>query len=160
MFSTSVHTDAIASRLRGLTEQLRVTKVGGRAFTVPLFSNLVARQQRWYTMQQARHNKAFFDADMKTYEQTLRKEAAMDFALTELLRGLITTEKVAFTPILVTQKRSNETSDVISGVFDVRQSLTHAEAQALIDKAAASVTPERLQELLNPDRDRKTKTRP
>ncbi len=137
MFSTSVHVETLLGRLDGVAEMLRVTNPGGRAFMVPLFGDMILRQQRWYTMQQRRHEPGYWNLNLQVYEEVLRREAALDYALITLLRSLMIAGKIELTPVVVMQERSGEVHDCISGMFDVNETLTKPEATNLINKAAA-----------------------
>ena len=135
MFSTSVHADTLRSRLSGLTEMLRVTK--DRAFVVPLFADMILRQQRWFTTQSRKSEPGYWHDEMQDYEQVMRREAAMDYAMTDLLRQLMIDKVVEFTPILVREQKEDFIRDCISGVFDINRTLGHAEATDLIEASVS-----------------------
>lgn len=137
VFSTSVHTDSIPERLSGMTEMLRVTSVGERAIVVPFLGGMILRQRRWVELQHNKHNPLLTPHHVQELEYIYRREAAIDYALTDLVRTLMLDEIVAFTPVLTHEVTGNEPKDCISGIFNVQQTLTKSKAKALIDQCAA-----------------------
>jgi SAM-dependent methyltransferase len=136
MYSTSVHTDSVRDRLTSLTEMFRVTEEGGEAFVVPLFGGLVMRQQRWLLMHRdpVMRRGLLQDVHLRGYEKKLRQEAAMDYALTELIRALIVKGDVIFTPILTQQEKNGQIYDNISGIFQINNHQTNNETEFLVSK--------------------------
>ncbi len=137
MYSTSVHTYTMRDRLRGLTEQIRVTEPDGRAFVVPLFGAMMLRQTRWSTVQGDENKLGLSPADVQEFEAMSRREGAIDYALTTLLRKLMINGTVRLTPILTQMEKNKEIHDCISGIFDVQETLTKAEADELIEESTA-----------------------
>ena len=140
MFCTSVHANTIESRINGLTEQLRVTKVGGRAFTVPLYADLVRRQYDWIGLRDLTRSNTDPDVTpyLEDYRKTLLREAAIDFVQTEVLRSLIANGYIEMTPILVqTEDAKGRIRDGISAIFDIKKPVNTGATDRIVRLSAA-----------------------
>jgi ubiquinone/menaquinone biosynthesis C-methylase UbiE len=140
MYSTSVHTDTIRDRLKGIGEALRITKPGGRAFIIPLFGGMILRQNRWYKLQQHIDKGGNLEDDLAQYRDHLRQEAAIDNSLINFVRSLMLKGAIELTPILTITPKESENHDLVAGMFDVKRQVTNSELADEIEACAEPFT--------------------
>lgn len=131
LFSASIYTTNISDRLLSYAEIFRVTKPGGRSFVFPVYSGMILRTQRWYEGHQPGQLMP------KASELSMQQEAAMDYATTEFLERLILAGYISFTPTLAQQEKNGEVYDMVSGIFDIKQTLSADEAKQIITEIAS-----------------------
>ncbi len=143
MFSTSVHSETVRSRLSGLTEAIRVTKPGGKVFMTPLIGDSVNRHERWALLENTKQACVLLgisEDEVEEYKQIERQRSAMDFAVHGLLRELMATDTISFTPILKFDINGGIKRDVISAIIEVNQQLTADRAADLTEELASPFT--------------------
>lgn len=131
VFSTSLYTTTINDRLLSYAEIFRVTRPGGRSFVLPVFSGLMMRSQVWYEGHQPGQLMT------KEKELVMQQEAAMDYATAKFIEHLIIAGYINFTPVLAQQEKDGKVYDIVSGIFDINQTLSAKDAEPVILEIAS-----------------------
>ncbi len=147
MLSTNLHTPTLEGHLGALMEKLRVTNVGGRVLSTPVFPAIVVRSNEWVGIDRIEASSMpISDEDrrgLQSRRDFLRSEATRNLAMFLLLDKLIVEKVIDFTPKLFIEPDNSPGSfgdrDVISGVIDKKKHLDPDAIRTLIESSTSFV---------------------